>query len=87
MLKHHSKYCFVFDLKFIVVLILLSRYIDSIIVGPNICQVSVARNIIISIFLILKVKKCNGILYAFAVCDVCVTCCKSHEVNTTIYQR
>ena len=47
MLKHHRKYCLVLDLKYIVVLILLeilsniSRCIDSIIVGPNICQVSV----------------------------------------------
>ena len=49
MLKHHSKYCFVLDLKYICVLISLEREfvviyigcIDSIIVGPNICQVYV----------------------------------------------
>ena len=44
MLKHHSKYCFVLDLKYIArkrILSNISLCIDSIIVGPNICQVSV----------------------------------------------
>ena len=53
MLKHHGKYCFVLDLKYIFVLVLLEieflsniyRCIDSIIVGPNICKVSVVHEL------------------------------------------
>ena len=49
MLKHHlSKYCFVLDLKYMFDIVRksnTSRYIDSIIVGPNICQVSVYHRI------------------------------------------
>ena len=48
MLKHHSKYCFIFRFKINFctdlvrkrILSNISRCIASIIVGPNICQVS-----------------------------------------------